>query len=96
MSNLESFDLNYLLLNGAKVTRECYFIMSMIRSSQFYDCEGPIESQEKADKIVRERRELGRECHWQFGIYEVEFKGFTYRFDNETRRMIKQSAVSVH
>lgn len=93
MSNQESFDLNYLILQGAKVTQRCFFIMSMVPSSQFTQCEGPIYSQEAADKIVSSRRGHGSMysgCWWQTGIYQVEFNGFTYQFDNETRRMIKQ------
>ena len=93
MSNLESFDLNYLLLNGAKVTQECLFIMSMVPSSQFIQCEGPFFSEHEVVKTVRMRRENGpmsSNCWWVSGIYKVEFNGVAYVFDNETRRMIRE------
>ena len=93
MSNLESFDLNYLLQKGAKVTKECLFIMSMIPSSQFTQCEGPFFSAHEVVKTVRMRRENGpmsSNCWWVSGIYKVEFNGVAYVFDNETRRMIRE------
>ncbi len=94
MSNQESFDLNRLLRQGAKVTRQCFYVVSMVPSSMFTQFEGPFYTQEEADDIVYKRRELGSGysgCWRQYGIYQVELNGFAYQFDTETRQMIKQT-----